>query len=111
MAAAAPARAADIGDARYDAATDELVVEIIYRGTNPGHDFSVEWGKCSTGEPQRTVGRVIDAQGDDKACEEYRVSERISLEDLPCRPAIVTLRLGRVAHTDVYVPKLIELAP
>jgi hypothetical protein len=48
---------------------------------------------------------VIDAQGNDKAREEYRVSERISLEDLPCRPAIVTLRLGRVAHTDVYVPK------
>ena len=42
------------------------------------------------------------------AREDYRASARISLDEIPCRPAIVTLRLGRTAHTDVFVPPLPE---
>ena len=109
LAAAAPAHAADILDARYDPGADELVVDIAYRGTNPDHEFSVAWGRCSDASPPRLVGRLIDQQGSDAAREDYRVSERLALEEIPCRPAIVTLRLGRVAHTDVYLPKRIEL--
>jgi len=37
------------------------------------------------------------------------VRERLALAEIPCRPAIVTLRLGRVAHTHVYVPRRVEL--
>jgi hypothetical protein len=79
------------------------------RGTNPDHEFSIAWGRCSDASPARIVGRLIDQQGRDAAREDYRVSERLALEEIPCRPAIVTLRLGRVAHADVYVPKRIEL--
>jgi hypothetical protein len=109
LAAAAPAHAADILDARYDPAADELVVDIAYRGTNPDHEFAIAWGRCSDASPPRIVGRLIDQQGRDAARDDYRVSERLALEEIPCRPAIVTLRLGRVAHTNVYVPKRIEL--
>jgi hypothetical protein len=109
IAAAAPVAPADILGAHYDPAADELVVDIAYRGTNADHEFSVRWGSCSEASPPRTVGRLIDRQGNDPARGDYRVRERLALTELPCRPAIVTLRLGRVAHTDVYVPKRIEL--
>ena len=106
---ACPAHAADILDARYDPASDQISAEIAYRGTNPDHDFSVQWGQCSDASPPRVVGRLIDAQGDDIAREDYRVGARIGLEDIPCRPTIVTLRLGRVSHLDVFVPRQVEL--
>lgn len=99
-----PAFAADILEARYNAARDEIEVVIAYRGTNPHHDFIVEWGKCSRESPPRTVGRLIDRQGRDAAREDFRARARISLEEIPCRPALVTLRLGRTAHTNVFVP-------
>lgn len=105
----APALAADILEARYNAARDEIEVEIAYRGTNPDHDFIVQWDKCSSQSPPRTVGRLIDRQGRDAAREDYRASARISLAEIPCRPAIVTLRLGRTAHTNVFVPPNMEL--
>lgn len=101
--------AADLRDARYDAARDQIVAEIAYRGTNPDHRFTVRWGRCEAGSPQRTVGRVIDEQGRDAAREDFVAEARLSLKEIPCRPAIVTLRLGREAHTDVFVPRHIEL--
>jgi len=103
------ATAADILGAHYDAASDQVVVDIAYRGTNPDHEFIVEWGSCSQASPPRLAGRLIDRQGRDVAREDYRTSEELPLDDMPCRPAIVTLRLGRVAHADVYVPRRIEL--
>jgi hypothetical protein len=104
-----PAHAADIVEAHHDPASDQIVAQVAYRGTNPDHDFSVQWGECSDASPPRVVGRLIDAQGDDIAREDYRVQTRIGLENIPCRPAIVTLRLGRVSHLDMFVPREIEL--
>lgn len=106
---ATAALAADILGARYDAASDQITVDIAYRGTNADHEFVVEWAECSSQSPPRLVGRLIDRQGNDAAREDYRTREELSLHDMPCRPAIVTLRLGRVAHTNVYVPERIEL--
>ncbi|HEX6268091.1 MAG TPA: hypothetical protein VFZ81_14500 [Burkholderiales bacterium] len=100
---------ANILEARYNAARDEIVAEIAYRGTNPDHEFTIQWGACSEGSPARVVGRLIDAQGSDVARGNYRTTERIALGGIPCRPAIVTLRLGRTAHTDVFVPRHVEL--
>jgi hypothetical protein len=108
-AAALPVQAANILEADYNAARDELEVTIAYRGTHPDHEFVVQWGECSSESPPRVAGRLIDRQGGDAAREDYRTTERIGLDALPCRPAIVTLRLGRVAHADVFVPKHIEL--
>jgi hypothetical protein len=107
--AALPAHAAGILEARYDAARDQIVARIAYRGTHPDHEFAVQWGECSESSPRRVVGRLIDRQGRDHAREDYRTTERIVLNTIPCRPAIVTLRLGRTAHTDVFVPRHIEL--
>ena len=98
---AAPASAADILGAYYDARTDEIVVDIAFRGTTPDHDFRVEWGPCAQGG---VAGRLIDQQGKDAARTAYRVTERLSLHELPCRPALVTLRLGRSSQMSVEVP-------
>lgn len=101
--AALPVQAADIVGAGYDAKADEIVVDIVYRGTQPGHRFAVEWGPCTeTG----VAARLVDTQGSDIAKDEFRVRERIGLGGLPCRPAVVTLRLGKVSHARVQVPAL-----
>jgi hypothetical protein len=95
--AAPPARAADLLGATYDPAT----------GTHPEHDFFVQWAPCSNNDnaPARTVGRLIDVHGRDHARQSFRIRNRLSLSELPCRPALVTLRLGRVAHMQVFVPE------
>lgn len=99
------ASAADLLGATYDAASDSLLIDVAYRGTHPEHEFFVQWAPCSEGEPARTVGRVIDVHGRDHARESFRIRERVSLAEIPCRPALVTLRLGRVAHDQVFVPE------
>ena len=81
-------------------ATDALVVDIAYRGTQPGHPFSVHWGECRP----HTVGRLVDEQGADAAREDFRVRQRFGIASLDCRPAKVTLRLGPVSHATVSVP-------
>ena len=53
-----PAHAADIVEARHDPASDQIVAEVAYRGTNPDHDFSVQWGQCSDASPPREIGRA-----------------------------------------------------
>lgn len=97
---AGPASAADILSAFYDARTDEIVVDIAYRGTRADHDFTVRWGRWMEG----VAGRLVDEQGSDAARTSFVVTRRVSLRDLPCRPAVVTLRLGRVSHMSVRVP-------
>lgn len=102
------AAAADFAAAYYDPARDELVVEIDYRGTHAEHDFQLHWGPCSAAPGgsgrQATVARVVDTHGRDLAKEPYRARERFSLDKLPCRPADVTLRMGRGAHATVAIP-------
>ena len=99
------AQAADLLGATYDPNSDTLLIDVAYRGTHPEHDFFVQWAPCTEGDPARTVGRVIDVHGRDHARESFRVRERVSLADIPCRPALVTLRLGRVANDQVFVPQ------
>jgi hypothetical protein len=98
--------AADIRKAYYDPTHDELVVEIAYRGTVPDHDFVLRWGECQRGEDasQGIAARIVDLQGNDEARESFRTQARFSLANLGCRPARVTLRLGRVSHETVLVP-------
>ena len=98
----ATAWTADILGARYDPGTDQLVVDIAYRGTHGEHDFMLRWGPCKDGE---AAARLVDRHGTDAAREGFRVRERFELERLPCRPARVTLRLGRVSHASVLVPE------
>ena len=78
----------------YDASTDELVMTMIYRGTNADHQFSVKWGPCVDGDDGRhtIVGEVLDQQFQDAARKNFKKTVRISVADMDCRPAAVTLR-------------------
>lgn len=78
----------------YDASTDELVITMIYRGTNADHQFSVKWGSCVEGDDGRhtIVGEVLDQQYQDAARKNFKKTVRISVADLDCRPVAVTLR-------------------
>jgi hypothetical protein len=95
-------------DARYEVGDNALVLEIAYQGTNPHHQFVLEWGACQR-EIDGNVGavaRLIDSDGHDIARENYRVLRRFDLSGLDCRPADVTVRLGPVSNRTVYVPPL-----
>lgn len=79
----------------YDPATDQLVVTMKYRGTNPYHTFSLKWGHCKTpaagGTPQ-IFANVIDSQWEDPEQSDYQNTTRFDLAKLKCRPVNVTLR-------------------
>jgi hypothetical protein len=86
----------NFGKVYYDSNTDQLVVSMVYRGTNPDHKFTLKWGACQAdqagGMPGVTV-EVLDDQFNDRAVKEYRTTKRFSLAELPCgRPTSVTLR-------------------
>jgi hypothetical protein len=99
-----PADSDNFGKIYYDRNTDQLVVTMLYRGTNPNHKFTLKWGSCqpnqSNGLPGVTV-EVLDDQFDDRAITDYRTTKRFGLANLPCaRPASVTLRTApRFFHT------------
>ena len=78
----------------YDPSTDELVITVIYRGTNADHQFSVKWGPCVDGDDGRhtIVGELLDQQFQDAARKTFKKTVRISVADVDCRPAAVTLR-------------------
>jgi hypothetical protein len=90
------AYADNFGRIHYDGKTDQLVVTMVYRGTNPNHKFTLIWGACQADQSGGTPGvtaEVLDDQFDDQAVNEYRKTKRFSLANLPCtRPASVTLR-------------------
>jgi hypothetical protein len=104
--AAGQASAEAFGDVAYDAKTDELVVTMLYSGTNPDHGFSLEWGKCTTHPDGSTdvTAEVIDSQGRDAVSQEFRKTVRLSLAGLACRPATVTLHSWPSAFISVQVP-------
>lgn len=89
------AHADNFGKVLYDRDNDQLVVTMLYRGTNPNHNFSLKWGRCrskqSDGLPEVTA-EVLDDQFKDAAQQSFRKTTAFSLEGLPCRPARVTLR-------------------
>jgi hypothetical protein len=90
------AQADNFGRVYYDKNADMLVVTMIYRGTNPNHQFSLKWGDCRT-EPSSgaasAVAEVLDDQFSDGAQMNFKKTARFSLAGLPCtRPASVTLR-------------------
>jgi hypothetical protein len=92
----APAESDDFGRIYYDGKTDQLVVTMLYRGTNPNHHFTLRWGACQPNQSGGLLGvtvEVLDDQFDDQALKDYRTTKRFGLADLPCaRPTSVTLR-------------------
>ena len=88
------ASADSFGRVAYDPKADELILTMIYRGTNPDHDFSVQWGECKAlpAGGNEVSGEVIDSQARDAARQDFRKTVHLSLAGLTCRPAKITLR-------------------
>jgi len=96
------------GGVRYDGRTDELVITMHYRGTNPDHDFTVNWGACKDPGPGSTLRQisatVLDSQWNDAARASFDKTIRVSLAAAPCRPAHVTLRTAPRFYVAVDIP-------
>lgn len=105
-----PASADEFGPSHYDRATHELVVTILYDGTNPNHGFTLKWGDCELDDSGRRLplanADVLDDQFNDAAQQQYKVVRRFSLKDMPCpRPAIVTVSTAPGASFKLVIPK------
>jgi len=99
-------RADDFENVTYDPATDELVVVVNYSGTNPDHQFTLNWGDCQTKDDnQRDIfADLIDQQSRDAARKDYRKTLRFSLAGVDCRPATLTLRTAPKFFATVAIP-------
>lgn len=102
----APAAAVTITGIAYDAAEDRLVMSIAYRGTNPNHQFSLQWTGCKRldGQRRQILGLLVDTQPDDLARQEFIKPLEIGLSSFTCRPAKVTIRTSAGFFTSVDVP-------
>lgn len=102
------AHAANFGNVHFDKKTNQLVVTMLYRGTNPNHKFTLKWGDCqanqSGGLPGATA-EVLDDQFDDQAQQDFKQIVHFGLEGMPCaRPASVTLRTAPRFFQTVAIP-------
>lgn len=100
--------AATFTGAYFDAGTSEIVVTMLYRGTNPDHQFTVQWGNCSPlgsgGNQFQISGDVQDSQWDDAAQTTYTKTVRFPVANLNCHPATVTLHTAPRFETSVQIP-------
>lgn len=92
----------------YDAHTDQLVVSMIYSGTNSKHTFTLQWGQCQDvngSKLHELDAEVLDSQWQDEALRPFKKTVRFTLADIPCRPAKVTLRTAPRFIYTVLIPK------
>ncbi len=91
--------------ARYDTRTDELVVRMRYRGTNPDHNFTVQWGQCRQTDQGATIdGDVLDDQARDVERQNFSKTVRFDVSGLACRPVRVTLHTAPRYYFQISVP-------
>jgi hypothetical protein len=102
--------AANFGSVHYDPNSDQLIVTMIYDGTNPDHHFSIQWGPChKVDQPDQPAHQIIDVsilddQWNDAATKSYTKTVRVPLASLSCRPATVTLRTAPDFYASIDVP-------
>jgi hypothetical protein len=113
--ATAPAgvMADSFGPVRYDPKSDQLIVTMIYDGTNPDHHFSIQWDPCRKldhpGAPAHQIAvSIIDDQGNDATRKSYTKTISVPLAALSCRPARVTLvtepNISGLGRTTLDIP-------
>jgi hypothetical protein len=113
--ATAPAgvMADSFGPVRYDPKSDQLIVTMIYDGTNPDHHFSIQWDPCrkldQPGAPAHQIAvSIIDDQGNDATRKSYTKTISVPLAALSCRPARVTLvtepNISGLGRTTLDIP-------
>jgi hypothetical protein len=94
-------------NAYYDAGKDQIVVTMIYRGTNPDHAFSLKWGRCKEspdGSAREIVAEVLDSQWQDPETHDFTKTTRFSLDNLRCRPAKLTLKTAPRFYYTLQIP-------
>ncbi len=110
LAMSRPASADNFGPSYYDRATNELVVTMLYGGTNPNHKFTLKWGACELDDSGRRMplvnADILDDQFNDAEQQQYTIVTRFSLADMPCpRPAIVTMSTAPGFSFELVIPK------
>jgi hypothetical protein len=99
----------NFGEIYYDKKSDQLVVTMLFRGTNPNHKFSLKWGECQADQSGNLPGvtvEVLDDQFDDEEQQDFKKTMRFSLAGLPCRrPASVTLRTAPRFFYTLTIPR------
>lgn len=102
----APAAAVSITALSYDPGKDQLVMTIAYRGTNPDHEFTVQWDACKRRGDERMeiFGLLVDSQPNDLARQEFKKPLRIELRDFTCRPSTATIRTSAGFFASVNIP-------
>jgi hypothetical protein len=103
------AEADNFARVRYGKQTDQLIVTMLYRGTNPNHHFSLKWGPCQanqSGDLPDATAEVLDDQYEDTAQQDFSKTVRFGLDDMPCpRPASVSLRTAPRFFYTLTIPK------
>jgi hypothetical protein len=103
------AHADNFGEIHYDKKNNQLVVTMLFRGTNPNHKFSLKWGECQAAQSGNLPGvtvEVLDDQFDDEEQQDFKKIMRFSLDALPCpRPASVTLRTAPRFFYTLTIPR------
>lgn len=100
-----PALADSFAGARYDPRTDELVVRMRYRGTNPDHNFTVQWGQCRQDEHGASIdGEVLDDQARDVERQTFSKTVRFDVSGIACRPARITLHTAPRFYYQIPLP-------
>jgi hypothetical protein len=111
---AAAVRADTFANVYYDAGKDQIVVTMIYRGTNPDHMFSLKWGRCKEspdGGAREIVAEVLDSQWQDPETQDFRKTTRFSLDNLRCRPAKLTLKTAPRFYYTLQIPARTSASP
>jgi hypothetical protein len=104
------ASADDFGSSHYDRATNELVVTILYGGTNSNHKFTLKWGPCQYDDSGHRMPLVnvdiLDNQFNDAEQQQYTIVTRFSLAEMPCsRPAKVSVSTAPGFSFELVIPK------
>lgn len=100
-------RADNFAKIYYDASNDQLVVSMSYRGTNPDHRFSLQWGSCKgspDGQSHTIDVQVLDNQWQDATRQDFMKTTRFSLAEVTCRPATLTLRTAPRFYSTIKIP-------
>ena len=105
-----PASADNFGPSSYDRATNELVVTMLYGGTNANHKFKLKWGICQLDDsgrrPPLANADILDDQFNDTEQQQYSIVTRFSLADMPCpRPATVAVSTAPGFSFELVIPR------
>jgi hypothetical protein len=84
--------------------TKTLGMELLFQGTTGNHSFRLLWDECEVVDNQQQIAaRLVDEQGDDVGTNDITQYVEFSLADMSCRPAELTVRIGRRAHATIYL--------